>query len=83
MTSYVVLTLNDQAQWKELATVDAHSSKEALHKAYMAEPHDCRSIVAVPARSWQPQKIRTETKTRVVLESPASTTGRDLGGGGE
>ena len=67
MTSYMVLSLDTEGKWTELTPVVTHSAREAVQKAYMKQPHDCVAIVAVPARSWKPTPIRTETTTRVVL----------------
>ena len=86
MTSYVVLSQGgrdgDAELWRELDTVSARSASEAVHKVYMAKPHDCAAIVAVPARSWKPTPIRTETTTRVVLGDEPEPV-KEAGGEGE
>jgi hypothetical protein len=60
--------------WIERGTEDAHSAKAAVRQAYLKKPSSIAVMVAVPARSWKPTPIRTETVTKVVLgERPPPT----------
>jgi hypothetical protein len=71
-TAYVVLVQVDDDGWREAPdTVEAASATAAV-KRYLADNESARSAaayVAVPARSWQPLKQQTTTKTITTLEA--------------
>lgn len=73
MTKFQILaTSADPGPWTPYGVVEAHSAKQAMTNWYMRHtPPDVVAVVAVPVRSWNPQKIRTETQTKVVLGEPA------------
>jgi hypothetical protein len=48
------------------AVLNAGSARDALHKT-VTEPG---TYVAVPARSWKPVQVRTETQTVIRLDTP-------------
>jgi hypothetical protein len=54
-------------QWEATGTVEAGSTDSALRRAKPENGH----YVAVPARSWKPVTVTTETKTILKLEQPA------------
>lgn len=76
MTRYLVLRNGPADSWKSEATVEARTAEEAIRRAITPaktdpdtltahEPHG--TFVAVPARSWKPVKVQTETKTRITF----------------
>lgn len=50
-------------EWREVATVPAHSSDQAIRQS---GKHGV--LVAVPERSWKPRKVTTEQKTVTKVE---------------
>lgn len=54
--------------WKELARAEASSSDQAIRLALADERSPYGQFVAVPERSFQPIKVRTETRTTMKLE---------------
>jgi len=79
MTSYVILTQQTESadlvgvkrQWHEIATVQALSADSAIRKANKEGV-----LIAVPARSWNPVRVTTETKTvlKLGLTEPSTPT---------
>jgi hypothetical protein len=71
-TTYIVLRAIDgpEGDWLEYAKRDASSADAAIRKALETHPADGR-FVAVPARSWKPVTVRTETTTTIRLDTPA------------
>lgn len=72
MTRYLVLRNGPADSWKSEATIEARTAEEAIRRAITpkpdtetGEPHG--TFVAVPARSWKPVKVKTETKTRITF----------------
>lgn len=63
-TAYVVLAKKDEG-WHEVATVPARSRAEAIKKG--AAERD-GIYTAVPERSWQPIRVRTERIVVVKVE---------------
>lgn len=70
-TEYVVLVQVDDDGWREDPTKVEAASATAAVKRYIADhSHSgAASFVAVPARSWQPLKQQTTTKTITTLEA--------------
>lgn len=68
-TEYVVLAKVDDDGWREIGSFKAVGSNAAI-KAHLATgPSGAyTALVAVPARSWQPVKPKTETVTKTSLE---------------
>jgi hypothetical protein len=52
--------------WEDYAAVDASSATDAIKKV----ADDGGKYVAVPARSWKPVTVTTETRTILKLEQP-------------
>lgn len=83
MTRFVVLAQiqapRDPAWqgWQEHSEQEAHSAEAAIKAAYMKSSDQVLAMVAVPARSWRPQTIRTETVKRVVLGAAGEDTPKD------
>jgi hypothetical protein len=70
-TVYVVLaqtSLQGGEQWIEIATETARSAKAAIRQA-LAGANEAGTFVAVPAKSWQPQKASPQTVTTLKLEN--------------
>lgn len=69
-TEYVVLVKSSDTGWLEAGTFRVVGSTAAI-KAFLArdKPKDVVGLVAVPARSWQPVKPKTETVTKTTLEA--------------
>lgn len=70
-TEYVVLEQTELGQWVEQKErVTAAGSTAALKKHLDAgRGTKASALVAVPARSWQPVKPKTETVTKTTLEA--------------
>jgi hypothetical protein len=71
-TAYVVLVQVDDDGWREAPEHVEAASGFAAVKRYLAENESARSAasyVAVPARSWQPLKQQTTTRTITTLEA--------------
>ncbi len=68
MTDYVVLH-NPAGDWHEIGKYSARSSRAAITAALEvwngAPDADQGSFVAVPARSWKPEPVTFETKTKI------------------
>jgi hypothetical protein len=67
-TTYTVLIASPggRIQWSFHREILASSSSDAIRKV-VTEPG---KYVAVPARSWKPVTVTTETKTVLKLEQP-------------
>lgn len=70
MTEYAILRQADDGTWEAVGTASARSARSAIRDrvdgsqqsaAYLGEG----TYVAVPARSWQPVTVKTETKTEL------------------
>jgi hypothetical protein len=78
MTKFKLLVQKNHAggtmpeAWHEWREEEASGAAAAIRKAYMrGDTQDVLAVVAVPARSWKPTPVRTETVSRVVLgEAP-------------
>jgi hypothetical protein len=72
VTRYQLLCrLNGNGGWQIWRVEEAHSAEAAISKAYLRESKQAIvAAVAVPAKSWKPQAIRTETVTKVHLGEP-------------
>ncbi len=70
MTEYLVLAKPVDDTWVEVAHVNATSAEQAIRKAETEGV-----LVAVPARSWKPVRVTTETRT--VLKLQAATPPAD------
>lgn len=69
VTTYVILA-NTTLGWHVVGGEDAANERAAI-KAWLSKEeggHDYTMFVAVPARSWNPRKVRVETQTRIVLD---------------
>lgn len=66
-TEYVVLRMTDDPNdtWKTGSSVHATSASDAVRKAAAGKEG---VYVAVPARSFQPQRVKVETTTHLRLE---------------
>lgn len=65
-TDYLILT-KEAGFWTEGPTIAARSAKAAI-RTYLAEQKATEgTFAAVPARSWQPVTVKTETTTRLTL----------------
>lgn len=79
MTKFVVLARQRSPRdegwlgWLTHSEQEAHNAEAAIRAAYMKDSEGVLEMVAIPARSWKPQPIRTETSTRVVLGSTEQT----------
>ena len=57
--------------WQVIARVEASSASQAI-RLTLADMHNQQGqYVGVPERSWQPIKVRTETRTTMRLEGVA------------
>ena len=66
-TEYVILSKTGQS-WVEQATVTARSAKAAVREWLDQGADKPEGVyVAVPARSWQPITVKTETQTKIKL----------------
>jgi hypothetical protein len=74
-TEYVILAAadNDAGYWHQLGTQRARSSDAAL-RAYFNSPGSStyKSVVAIPARSFQPVTLKVETQTVIKLQPATS-----------
>lgn len=61
-TEYIVLTQNADGDWVIHETVHAATAQAAIRSGQTAGTY-----VAVPARSWKPVTVKTETKTVLTL----------------
>jgi hypothetical protein len=70
-TDYIVLTSQNKGDgWIAEQTISATSSAAALREFLKGvEKNMPDALVAVPARSWQPVKPKTTTKTITTLEA--------------
>jgi hypothetical protein len=66
-TTYIVL---QQTDWCQVGSYDAPNADQAIRQA-VDRPG---LYVAVPARSWKPVAVTTETKTVLKLETPPEAT---------
>ena len=53
--------------WTEQKTVSASSAKAAVRGWLAGSTDPDGTYVAVPARSWQPVTVKTETQTKITL----------------
>lgn len=72
-TTYIILEIGTTSSetprlWKERGQVQAISAVAAIRKHVEPDAGLEGTFVAIPARSWQPVKVSTETKTSVKLE---------------
>jgi hypothetical protein len=70
MTKFQILARFDDEDkgWFERGIEEAHNAEAAVKASYMKNSKGrILAMVAVPARSWKPTPIRTETVTKVVL----------------
>lgn len=67
-TEYMILGKRDDGGWVEFSKQTARSAKAAIRQALEGN-HDGGTYVAVPAKSWQPQKASPQTVTTLKLES--------------
>jgi len=67
MTEYLVLS-KEAAYWTEQKKIAAASATAAI-RAYLAvdNPDPDGTYVAVPARSWKPVTVKTETQKKLTL----------------
>ena len=72
-TTYIVLQREMEGsgdsvkdRWKATGTVSASSAEAAIRQSVSDEG----TYVAVPARSWKPVAVRTETQTIIRLDTP-------------
>lgn len=77
MTAFRVLskaTTDTGSGWTEHDTnIEAHNAADAVRKAYLKKVDpQVTEMVAVPERSWNPQRIRVEVSQRVVLDDPSA-----------
>ncbi len=71
MTEYLVLTRPTgvaDTSWLEVARVNATSAEQAVRKCEKEG-----MLVAVPARSWKPVRVTTETRTVLKLKADTVT----------
>jgi hypothetical protein len=74
-TTYIVLRLDDtliekSEPWFVYRTLSASSAPDAIRKACDGDELAAATYVAVPARSWKPVTVKTETKTVIRLDTP-------------
>lgn len=69
-TAYIVLKLDESeglgVLWREGPTIEATSAEAAVRSATIQGAAD-GTYVAVPARSWKPVTVTTETRSVVKL----------------
>lgn len=70
-TTYIVLHLDGDGAWRTYdENVKAGSSEAAVRTAIKDAPPLVKTqYVAIPARSWKPVTVRTETRTIVHLDT--------------
>jgi hypothetical protein len=61
---------NATGDWREYARREANSGEQAIRQVLAQHPVDKGAFVAVPARSWKPVTVRTETTTVIRLDTP-------------
>jgi hypothetical protein len=72
-TTYIVLHLDGDGAWRSYDDVKASSPAAAIRIAVNeAPPLVATTYVAVPARSWKPVTVTTETRTVLKLEQPTA-----------
>ena len=71
MTEYLILhSHNEDSTWTLIGQIEARSAQAAIRErlngaAQSSAHYGDGTYVAVPARSWQPVSVRTETKTQL------------------
>lgn len=65
-TEYLILSKTTNS-WAEQTTVHASSAKAAVRGWLAGSTDPDGTYVAVPARSWQPVIVKTETQTKIIL----------------
>jgi hypothetical protein len=66
-TTYIVLQREaDLDAWHDIGTTEASSADAAIRRVV----DSAGTYVAVPARSWKPVTVRTETQTVIRLDTP-------------
>lgn len=71
MTRFQILAKTESGGWTERGTEEAYNAEAAVKASYMKNSSGgVTQMVAVPARSWRPTQIRTETQTKVILGEP-------------
>jgi hypothetical protein len=68
-TTYIVLR-RDGPGWLPQGSQEAGSPAAAIRRAVADTVNPGDEYVAVPARSWKPVTVRTETKTVLHLGAP-------------
>lgn len=71
MTKYVVLSRTDDTTegWETIATVEASSSEQAIRKTTALDSSGV--YVAIPSRSWKPQKVSVKQREPIITITPA------------
>lgn len=65
-TQYVVLVHdNSDDSWKVGSTVSARSTQAAVREHIKSTGMESGTLLAVPARSWQPVTFKTETQAKL------------------
>lgn len=69
MTGYVILR-KGEAGWENIGTVEARSARSAVRErlngsAQSSAHYGDGEYVAVPARSWAPVRVKSETHTEL------------------
>jgi hypothetical protein len=65
-TDYVVLDQDASLFWKVVGEVSARNADAAIRE-FAKAGSDPQTYVAVPARSWKPVTVKTETKTILTI----------------
>lgn len=64
-TEYVILLQDEKGLWEDIGRTSAASARAAITQALNsptgAPPKDGGTLLAVPARSWQPVKVAVES----------------------
>ena len=71
MTNYVVLREDGPATWALVDNIEASSSEQAIRKCGTVEGSADSIYVAVPLRSFQPQKVSVKQRDPIVTITPA------------
>lgn len=68
MTTYRVLVLDNPTDgvWRELGEIDAHSMDAARIALLTQHKLTDATAVAIPGRSWKPQRFKTQQTVRYV-----------------
>lgn len=66
-TEYVVLAESGDKTWKDVGRQTARSAKAAVAAHVTAAKLNAGTFVAVPARSFDPITVKTETKTKLAF----------------